>query len=266
MRCAECGNDLPDSTAPCRNCGAPPNSGATTRQKVNVVYPLSLAGSALSQTALRLGQIASALMVRASPTLRRIEGLLLNPVAEWRAIAAERWSVRQLYLRYLAPVAAFTPLMIVLSFLFAIGRSYLGVGDPIGPVALSLGDVAAAASAIFCLSLLGPAVISYFVNYLSEAFGTEADGLQALKVGVYSATPALIGEAFLLLPWGLLIAILGVLYSFHLAYLSLPIVMRCPRERAAGYAFGVILAPLASLIVALILFGGFADVALFLTT
>src|SRR5881392_2817590 len=55
----------------------------------------------------------------------RVTNILLRPSDEWRVIAREPSSVRELYLSYVAPLAAIGPLASV------VGLSLIGYGSPV---------------------------------------------------------------------------------------------------------------------------------------
>lgn len=65
--------------------------------------------------------------------------------------------------------------------------------------------------------------------------------MQALKVAVYSNTPAWLAGIFVLVPALDFLQILG-LYSVYLLYLGLPVLMKAPRDKAVIYTVVVVIA------------------------
>ena len=65
--------------------------------------------------------------------------------------------------------------------------------------------------------------------------------MQALKVAAYSSTASWVAGIFGLIPALSWLRILG-LYSLYLLYLGLPVLMKAPQDKAAGYTGVVIIA------------------------
>ena len=65
---------------------------------------------------------------------------------------------------------------------------------------------------------------------------------RAMKVAVYSFTPAWVAGVLRIIPALGVLAILGAFYGFYLLYLGLPALMKAPKEKAAGYTVVTIVA------------------------
>ena len=78
------------------------------------------------------------------------------------------------------------------------------------------------------------------VGALAPTFGADKNTKNALKLTVYSYTPAWLAGIFLLVPGLSFFSILG-LYGFYLLWLGLPVLMRAPRDKALPYALVVVL-------------------------
>ncbi|MCL2636346.1 MAG: YIP1 family protein, partial [Betaproteobacteria bacterium] len=60
--------------------------------------------------------------------------------------------------------------------------------------------------------------------------------IQALKTATYAWTASWIASIGQIVPWlGWLIVLAGIVYSIYLLYQGLPVTMKCPEEKAAGY-------------------------------
>ena len=171
-----------------------------------------------------------------SPNLvGRVKNILFRPHEEWPQIAAETTSVRDLYLGYIVPLAAIGPIASL------IGMSLVGIRLPfVGTYRVPLLDAFLQAVVSFVLTLVGVFVLSLIINVLAPPFGGVKDQMQALKVAAYSATPAWVVGILLLIPMLSPLGLLG-LYALYLLYLGLPVLMRCPREKALGYTVVVII-------------------------
>jgi Yip1-like protein len=78
-------------------------------------------------------------------------------------------------------------------------------------------------------------ILSLIINALALNFGGQKDSMLALKVAVYSYTPAWVAAALNIVPLLGVLAILGGLYGLYLLYLGLPRLMKCPEDKAIGY-------------------------------
>jgi hypothetical protein len=165
----------------------------------------------------------------------RVKGICLKPKAEWEAIAEEESSAAALFTGYVVPLAAIPA---IAGFIGGsiIGRSMPFVGSYRVPMASGL----AMAVFTFVMALVGVFVLSLIVNALAPSFGGQKNGAQALKVAVYSYTPAWLAGALHILPMLGILAILAGLYGIFLLYLGLPRLMKCAQEKAVAYTAVVV--------------------------
>ena len=81
----------------------------------------------------------------------------------------------------------------------------------------------------------------YFVGpAVAPTFGVQKNFPNALKLTVYSYTPAWLAGIFLLIPGLSLLTLVG-LYGGYLLWLGLPPLMQTPRGKALPYAAAVVL-------------------------
>jgi hypothetical protein len=232
MFCAQCGKPALDDAISCSHCGALlPSLGWAPKTAA------SASGSAPAD------EPASGRLVfdvRAGGRLRRVREILLAPATEWPVVAAEPSPARSIYLGYVAPLVA---IGVVAAFL---GHSFVGL-----PLIGRIGVGAALAHAVFsyALAFVGVYVIALIVDLLAPSFGGKRDPLAALKVTAYSFTPAWVAGIFNLIPILGVLTIVGALYGLYLLYLGLPVLMRCPAERAVGYTIVTVLCAIVTWIV-----------------
>jgi hypothetical protein len=137
----------------------------------------------------------------------RVKNILFHPSQEWAVIEQESTSVSELYRSYVVPLTA------------------------IGPVALIIGLSAIGHAVVnYVLALAGVYVLALIIDALAPTFQGTKSNIQALKVAVYSSTPAWLAGVFILIPALGFLQILG-LYSLYLLYLGLPVLMKAPRTR-----------------------------------
>ncbi|MEO6236206.1 MAG: Yip1 family protein [Vicinamibacterales bacterium] len=166
----------------------------------------------------------------------RAKNICLSPLTEWPIIAAEPATPGGLLIGYAAPLAAIGA---VAGFIggVVIGHTLPFVGHYRVPLVSGL----ITAIVTFGMALVGVFVLSLVINALAPTFGGEKNDLQALKVAVYSYTPAWIAGV---LNISLLLAMLGIfaaLYGLYLLYLGLPRLMKSPQDKALPYTIVVLI-------------------------
>jgi hypothetical protein len=172
--------------------------------------------------------------------IERVKNIVLSPKLEWPVIAPEPTSITQLYIGYVMPLSA---LAAILSF---VHMSLIGVSVPFAsairtPIASGLMYSIVA----FGFGLVGLFLIGLIINALAPTFSGVRDQRQALKVAAYSLTPAWFSAVLALSPvLPTLLQLIAGLYGIYVLYLGLPLLMRSPREKAAGYTAAVVICTL----------------------
>jgi Yip1 domain len=167
----------------------------------------------------------------------RIKNICLTPNTEWPVIANEPTSTGSLIAGYVAPLAAVSALA---GF---IGVSLVGqTGFFTGTYRLPLVAGLALAVWTFIGAIIGVVVVGFLINALAPTFGAQQNSAQAMKVAVYSFTPAWIAGVLRIVPALGILAILGAFYGFYLLYLGLPTLMKAPKDKAAGYTVVTVVA------------------------
>jgi hypothetical protein len=176
--------------------------------------------------------------------VERIKSIILKPKEEWEVIAGETSSTADLLKNYALPLAAIGA---VAGF---IGTSIVGVTLPFigtyrAPMVTGLvGNVVG-----LLMQLVSAFVLGLVIDALAPKFGGEKNSAQALKVAVYSFTPAWVAAALLLLPSLGMLAWLGGLYGIYVLLLGLPRLMKCPQDKAVSYTLVVVACGIGILIV-----------------
>ena len=173
----------------------------------------------------------------------RIKRILLTPKTEWRRIDAEPMTVGGILRGWVMPLAAIGPVAgLIGSFLF--GFSFFGIG-----YRPSLAGAFVTALFGYIMAIVGVFVLAFLINALASSFDGTPNRVQAMKVAGYAATAGYLAGIFQLFP---LLAFLGLLglYSLYLFWVGLPILMRVPEAKAAGYAIVTIIAAMIVYVVA----------------
>jgi hypothetical protein len=168
--------------------------------------------------------------------IERAKAILLKPAETWPVIDAEPATVASIYKEWLMIIAA---IPVVCHF---IGMSVIGAGafgysyrTPFmaGLVGLVVG-YAVSLGAAFLLALL--------VDALAPSFGGTKNQVAAMKVVAYGLTAGCVAGVLYLVPSLLLslLVFLAMCYGVYVFWLGLPVLMKCPKDKAVGYAAVVI--------------------------
>lgn len=157
--------------------------------------------------------------------VERVKGIILDPSAEWRKIEPESGDAVYLFTNYVAILAAIPAitglighLIIGTPFMFALITAIIG----------------------YVLAFVVTYLVALLVNALASTFGGRSDMPSALKVTVYSYTPAWVAGIFSIIPFLGIIGMLLGLYGIYLLYLGLPVLMKCPKDRAVLYTVAIV--------------------------
>ena len=175
----------------------------------------------------------------------RAKNICLTPNTEWPVIAAETTPQATLITEYVVPLAAIGA---VAGF---IGGSLIGTSlGFMGTYRMPLVTGLTFAVFSFVMAIVGCFIVALIINALAPTFGGTKDSAQALKVAVYSYTPAWIAGVLHILPvLGSLLVFLAALYGLYLLYLGLPRLMKCPPDKAIGYTVVVVVCAIVLMVV-----------------
>jgi hypothetical protein len=176
----------------------------------------------------------------------RVKAIILTPQTEWPVIERESGDVWVLFTQYVA----------ILALIPAVA-GFIG-GVLIGGMPFLAGLIAAIVG--YVLTFVVVYVVALLIDVLAPSFGAQKSFPNALKLSVYSHTPAWLAGIFLLVPGLSFLRILG-LYGLYLLYLGLPPLMRAPRDKAVLYAGAVVLC---AVIIALVI--GALQVMMFMSS
>ena len=149
----------------------------------------------------------------------RVKNILLAPKTEWPRIAEEAATVQSIYVGYVLILAAIGPIAMAIS-MGALGATVAVVSYGVGLVVTYL--------------------LALIVDALAPSFGGEKNFIQSLKLTTYSYTAAWIAGIFQLIPGiGGIIGLLAAIYSFYTFYLGVPVLKKCPADKAVVYTIVV---------------------------
>ncbi len=166
----------------------------------------------------------------------RVKNILLSPKTEWPVIEAESSSTGELMGGYVAPLAG---IAVLCGF---VGHSIVGMSMPfVGTYRIPIIAGISMAVFSFAMAFVGIFILSLIINALAPTFGGQKNPAQAMKVAVYSYTPAWIAGVLGIIPALGLIGVLVSLYGLYLLYLGLPRLMKNPEEKSIGYTAVVVI-------------------------
>ncbi|MEP6872960.1 MAG: Yip1 family protein [Burkholderiales bacterium] len=177
--------------------------------------------------------------------IQRVQDILLKPRAAWPIIAAEGGDTASIYKDYLIYLAAI-PAVAAFVGLSLIGAGGFGFSVRV-PILTGLVQMIVS----FVLSLVMVFVLALIVDALAPTFNGTKSQINALKLVAYGSTAGFVGGIFGLIPSLSILGLLAALYSIYLIYTGVPVMMRCPPEKAGAYTAVVIVCG----IVAAVVFG-----------
>jgi Yip1 domain len=236
MNCPACNHSLAEGARFCAACGAKVN---VTNAAPDATAPAATAAPAAAAAggAAAAGAAAWDDVKRQFPGLvERARNILLTPGAEWQVIAAESTSTAKLYTGYVMPLGAIAPVASL------IGMSLVGISVPfMGTIRTPIVSSLMYAIVTFVLTLVGVFVLGLIINALAPTFAGEKHQTRALQVAAYAQTPVWLAGICYLVPMLSMLVLIAALYALYLLYLGLPILMKAPKEKAAGYTAVVVL-------------------------
>ncbi len=175
--------------------------------------------------------------------IERVISILTKPKQTWPQVAAESSDAATLYTRYVVILAAIPAICGLIGWT-VVGGGAFGVNVRL-PIATALVQMIVG----YLLSLAAVYVLALIVNALAPTFGGTKDRVAALKVVAYGSTAGFLGGVFSLLPSLALLGLIATFYSIYLIYTGLPVLMRCPPEKAGGYTAVVFVCAIVAMIV-----------------
>ncbi len=161
--------------------------------------------------------------------VQRVQDILLKPKDTWPVIAAEPGDTVSLYKDYLIFLA------LVPAVAGFIGMSLIGFGGFGFSMRVPLVSGLVNMVVGYALSLAMVFALGLIANALAPTFGGTKDPVSALKLVVYGSTAGFLGGVFSLIPAMGMIGLLASLYSIYLIFTGVPVLMKCPPEKAGAY-------------------------------
>jgi len=175
--------------------------------------------------------------------IQRVQDILLKPKQTWPVIAQESADTASIYTGYVVILAAI-PAIAGFIGLSLVGAGAFGYSVRV-PLMMGLTHMLLS----YVLSLVAVFVLALITDALAPTFDGTKSQIGALKLIAYGSTAGFVGGVFGLVPGLALLGLLASLYSIYLIYTGLPVLMKCPPEKAATYTAVVIVCGVAAMVV-----------------
>lgn len=183
--------------------------------------------------------------------LSRAYGMLRDPKEEWRQVKEEETNASSIMLGYVAPLAAIAP-----------------IAGVIGQLAFARDEVETSAGAIVTgaiVSYISIVALIFFVgilaNAIAENFEASPHELNAIKLAAYAPTPWFLLSVISIFPAFWWVALFGLPITAFLIYRGLPILLRCPPDRAMAFTATLMIVGLVAIVILLALSSCFTPAA-----
>ena len=192
--------------------------------------------------------------------IERAKAILLKPEETWPVIDAEPATVASIYRDWLFILAAIPS---VCHFIGSslIGYSVFGVSMRTPLLAGLIGLVVG-----YVIGLLGLFLFALLVDAFAPTFGGTRNQVAAMKVVAYSATASCVAGVLMIVPSMLLMLVvfLAGCYGIYLLWLGLPVLMKCPKDKAVGYTAVVLIVAFVAYLVLAGLFAALFGASMFM--
>ena len=145
--------------------------------------------------------------------IERTKKVITDPVGVWQEVASETSGIKEIYTRYVIPMAA---IPVICEFIKMV---LIGQDIPfIGTIHWSIGEGIYFSILRYVFLLAGVYLGACVIEFLSPKFSTNVSKETGVKLLAYAAAPSYVGGVFSLFPWlGFVSLVLG-LYSLYVLF------------------------------------------------
>lgn len=169
--------------------------------------------------------------------VERAKNIILSPAKEWDVIKGESLTISDMFMKYAVILAAIPAVAGFIGYVL-IGVSFGGLGTFRWP----FGTALVWAILSYVLSLAGVFLLGFIIDALAPTFGCAKDMTAAMKIAVFSYTPAWIAGILGLVPALSVLALLASLYSLFLLYVGLQKIKEPAKDKLIPYFIAAIVA------------------------
>jgi len=181
----------------------------------------------------------------------RAQNMILKPKEEWHAVKEEKTTIAQLFTSYAVILAAIPA---VAQF---IGMGLVGRRVPfIGWYRYGIGTAFLYGLLYFIFSLAAVYAFGILINALAPTFSSKADATSAMKLAIYSMTPAWIAGVLYIIPFLGFLALFAGLYGLYVLYLGFATpMMDTPKDKVPGFLIVSIVVYIVIMVIIMVILG-----------
>ncbi len=169
--------------------------------------------------------------------VERAKNIILAPAKEWDVIKGEPLTIAEMFTQYAMILAAIPAVAGFIGYV-VIGMSFGGFGTFRWPIGTAL--VWAILS--YVLSLAGVFLLGFIIDALAPTFGCQKNLAAAVKIAVFSYTPAWIAGILNIIPALSVLVIIASIYSLYLLYLGMQKIKEPAKDKLMPYFVAAIVA------------------------
>ncbi|MCY3768445.1 MAG: Yip1 family protein [Gammaproteobacteria bacterium] len=170
--------------------------------------------------------------------LKYLWQILTEPGTAWRHIKEQDWTITELYLNVIIPLALISP---VAGYVGTTRFGWkIGAGEAIK---LTVGSALPISIALFLAILVSVFVIGRLVHWMSDSYGEKKPLARCMALAAYCPAPLFLAGFFQLYPvlWvNFLLGLPPLGYSVYLLYSGVPVLMEIPAERGFVFASAIL--------------------------
>ncbi len=170
--------------------------------------------------------------------LKYLWQILTEPGTAWRHIKEQDWTITELYLNVIIPLALISP---VAGYVGTTRFGWkIGAGEAIK---LTVGSALPISIALFLAILVSVFVIGRLVHWMSDSYGEKKPLARCMALAAYCPAPLFLAGFFQLYPvlWvNFLLGLPALGYSVYLLYSGVPVLMEIPAERGFVFASAIL--------------------------
>ncbi|MCP2605326.1 YIP1 family protein [Candidatus Aminicenantes bacterium AH-873-B07] len=138
-----------------------------------------------------------------------------------------------------------------------IGRAFVGYSAPfVGWIRWGIGKAFMYTIFSYIFSLIGVYIIGLIIYFLAPSFSSKKDNIQAMKLAVYSMTPAWVAGVLNIIPLLSFLVIIASLYGLYLLYLGISApLLDTPKDKVLTYFIIIIVVSIIVLVVLGVILG-----------
>lgn len=162
--------------------------------------------------------------------VERAKNIILAPAKEWDVIKGESLTIAEMFTKYAMILAAIPAVAGFIGYV-VIGMSFGGFGTFRWP----LGTALVWAVLTYVLSLAGVFLLAFIIDALAPTFGCQKNLVGAVKIAVFSYTPAWIAGVLGIIPALSVLMIIASIYALYLMYLGLQKIKEPAKDKLMPY-------------------------------